>query len=113
MTIVALRQKVTTAEENKGPVQYRQHTLRRLRIVLTNARSRLSAAQQRYKGDFNRKVSFRGVIITWDVLYVDRLPRALTKAERQNSERPQESTTNASCKPLPKFKALLPALGYR
>lgn len=61
MTGVAPQGENTAAEENMGPVQYRRATFRRLRNAPTHIWLKLSAGRQRYKSDFDRKVSFHPV----------------------------------------------------
>lgn len=55
-----------------GPVQYRRATLLRLKDVLTTARSKLSAAQRRYRSDSDGKVSFGPVVSAEELVYVKR-----------------------------------------
>lgn len=87
-----------------GPAQYRRPTLRHLENVLTFVRPKFSAAQRRYKTDFDRKVSFRLVVNVGDFLYVHREPCAWSKAKKRDPRRLDPDTTDASCEPLPKFE---------
>lgn len=102
---MAPQEKDTAAKENIGPAQYRRATLRRLCNVLAHARSKLSAAQSRYKTDFGRKVSFRSVTNAGDFVYFDRPPHESTKAEMQNPVHLNGNITNSSRKLLPKSEA--------
>ena len=68
-------------EEPPTPVLYKRATLRKLRDTLQCTRMKLTAAQRRYKTDFDKKVRFRPVIAVWDFVYVDRPPQQLTSTE--------------------------------
>lgn len=94
--------RVTNAEENMGPKEYKQRTLRRLRTVLTHARLKLGAARRHYESDLDSKVSFCSIISVGGFVYVDRPTHALTKAERQETKRLDENITEASRKILPR-----------
>ncbi|CDF40922.1 unnamed protein product [Chondrus crispus] len=73
---------VSNTEDPRTPVQYKRATLRKLRDALERTRVKLTAAQRRYKADFDKKVRFRPVIEKGDRVYVDRPPRPLTSTER-------------------------------
>ncbi|CDF38169.1 unnamed protein product [Chondrus crispus] len=73
---------VSNTEDPRTPVQYKRATLRKLRDALERTRVKLTAAQRRYKADFDKKVRFRSVIQVGDLVYVDRPPRPLTSTER-------------------------------
>ena len=45
---------------------------------------KLTAAQRRYKTDFDQKVRFGPVVAVGDLVYVDRPPRPLTSTERRD-----------------------------
>lgn len=82
------------------PVQYKRATLRPLRNVLTYTRSKLSAAQRRYKNSFNHKVSFRPVVNKEDFACVDGPPPVLTEAGMRNLEHLHGNNTDTSRKLL-------------
>lgn len=77
-------------------VNYTRATICRLGTVLTRARSRLSTAQPGYKSGLDRKVSFCPIIIARDFTCVERLPRALTEADKRETERSEKNITDAS-----------------
>lgn len=95
-TEVSFQGKDTAGEEHMEPVQYKRATPRRLRNVLTHARSKLSAVQKRYKRDFDRQVSFRPVINAKDFVYINRPLLAVTEVERRDPERLDENSTDDS-----------------
>lgn len=80
MTGVTARGRDNNAEENVGPIQYKRAVLRTLKNVLNRARSMLSAAQRRYKRDFDRKLTFHPTINAGDLVYVNRPPRTLIES---------------------------------
>lgn len=82
--------------ENVGTVQYKRATPCSLKIVLTHAQPRLSAAYRWYESDFDRKVSLRPVASAGSFVFVYRPPRALTIAERIDSGRLAGDTIHAS-----------------
>ena len=57
-------------EDPRTPVQYKRVTLRKLGDALERARITLTAAQRRYKTDFDKKVRFRPVVAVGDLVYV-------------------------------------------
>lgn len=69
--------------------------------MLAHARSKLSAVQRRYKTDFDRKVSFRPVVIAGDSLCVDRPSHASTEAETRDPRHLDRNTAEASNSLLP------------
>ena len=89
-------------EDPRTPVQYKRATLRKLRDAIDRARMKLTAAQKRYKDDFDKMVRFRPVIVAGDFVYVDRPLRLLTNVERRTHERDTTDAGPASVKLLPK-----------
>ena len=89
----------SNTEGLQTPVQYKCATPRKLRDALERTRVELTAAQRRYKTDFDRKVRFRPFIAVGDVFYVDLPPRPLTSTER--GELPSDGGAS-SVKLLPK-----------
>ena len=65
---------VSNMEDPRTPVQYKRVTLRKLRDAVEPARIKLTAAQRRYKTDFDMKLRFRAVVEVGDLVYVDRPP---------------------------------------
>ena len=77
-----LQDTVSKIQDPRAPVQYKRAKLRKLRDTLACTRVKLSAAQRRYKTDFNNKVRFRPVIVLRDFVYVERPSRPLSSTER-------------------------------
>ena len=90
---------VSNTEDPRTPVQYKRATLRKLRDALERTRVKLTAAQRRYKTDFDKKVRFRSVIAVGDLVYDDRPRRPLTSTEREG---PPSDGGAPSVKLLPK-----------
>lgn len=102
MTGVTLQGRETDVEETVEPVQYKVATPCCLRNVLTHARSKFSAVQPRYKSNLDREVSFCLVADAGKLVYVDRPPRPLSKAKKEETGHLNEDITNASRNLLPK-----------
>ena len=93
---IALRDAPTGTEglpDKLTPVQFKRYTIRRLRSQLATAQDKMTAAQKRYKEDFDRKVRFRPVINVGDEVYVDRPPLTLQARERSELERYQDEVS--------------------
>ena len=75
---------VSNTEDPQTPLQYKRATLRKLREAFERTRVKLTAAQRRYKTDFDKKVRFRLVTPVGEFVYVDRPPRQLTSTERED-----------------------------
>lgn len=86
MTEGTFQRKDLDADENIGPIQYKQAPLCSLRNLLALVKSKVSAAQRRYKSSFDRSVSFCPVISPGFV-YVGRPSRPLTEAGKQKTGR--------------------------
>ena len=61
-----------------------------------------TAAQERYKNDFDKKFRFRPVIAVGDFVYVDRSPRPLTAVEHRARRQDSTDTVDLAVKLLPK-----------
>lgn len=102
MIRVTSQERDTAAEESTGPVQCKRGILRRSRIVLAHARWKLSAAQPRYEGDFDRKVRFHPKIKAGGSGSVDGPSRTVTEAETLKLGHVDGNITDAPRKLVPK-----------
>ena len=65
----------TVPDVNMTPAMFKRMTLRRLRHVLTEARSTMTQAQQLYKANYDRQVRFFPTFKPGDAVFIDRPPR--------------------------------------
>ena len=65
-------------------VAFKRYLLRRVRKVLGRASARNTAAQQRYKDDFDKKVRFRPVLHPGDEVFIDRPPQGALASDKED-----------------------------
>ena len=65
-------------------VAFKRYLLRRVRKVLARASARNTAAQQRYKDDFDKKVRFRPVLHPGDEVFIDRPPQGALASDKED-----------------------------